>query len=258
MAHAMIASWPAAMIARWPAAMIARWPAAMIASILGKWLLFDLLAPVLRTARRQSAWSTDLGANGILIGMAEGAEDLRAGDADRQAVAERLRIALDEGRLAFHEYDTRLQEAYQARTYGELNRLVADLPASASVERSAVVPPVVPSVVPAAPVTPAVAYPNATRRWLVALWDDYFGAVSICVAVWLAIGLTSEDWQGFWPIWVAGPWGAYLVYETTKGLATGEPQRWAVRQDRKRTAKDLKRQRKREIGAAEESDAAEA
>jgi len=53
----------------------------------------------------------------------------RAGDADREAVAERLRIAAGEGRIEPWELDERLGQAYGARTYGELAALVADLPA---------------------------------------------------------------------------------------------------------------------------------
>ena len=56
---------------------------------------------------------------------------MRAADADRQAVADRLRAALDEGRLDLHEYDERLQRAYAAKTYGELDGLLADLPGRA-------------------------------------------------------------------------------------------------------------------------------
>jgi hypothetical protein len=50
-----------------------------------------------------------------MLGTMEPGE-LRAGDADRERVAERLRLALDEGRLNLHEYDERLQEAYAAKT----------------------------------------------------------------------------------------------------------------------------------------------
>ena len=53
----------------------------------------------------------------------------RAGDADREAVAEQLRIAAGEGRIELWELDERLGQAYGARTYGELAPLVADLPA---------------------------------------------------------------------------------------------------------------------------------
>jgi hypothetical protein len=61
---------------------------------------------------------------------------LRASDADRDAVAERLRQAAVEGRLEPHELEERLDTALRARTYGELDRLVVDLPARRRVERS--------------------------------------------------------------------------------------------------------------------------
>ena len=53
---------------------------------------------------------------------------LRASDADRDAIAERLRQAAVEGRLEPHELEERLHTALRARTYGELDRLVGDLP----------------------------------------------------------------------------------------------------------------------------------
>ena len=54
---------------------------------------------------------------------------LRAADADREAVAERLRVAASEGRLELWELDDRLGRAYRAKTYSDLETLVADLPA---------------------------------------------------------------------------------------------------------------------------------
>ena len=55
-------------------------------------------------------------------------DEMRAGDGDRQAVAEQLKTALDEGRLDLHEYDERLQQTYAAKTFGDLDGLVTDLP----------------------------------------------------------------------------------------------------------------------------------
>jgi Flp pilus assembly protein TadB len=55
---------------------------------------------------------------------------VRASDADREAVAERLRQATIEGRLTAEELEERLHAALRARTYGDLRRLIADLPAS--------------------------------------------------------------------------------------------------------------------------------
>ncbi|WP_414685456.1 DUF1707 SHOCT-like domain-containing protein [Micromonospora robiginosa] len=70
----------------------------------------------------------------------DGQREMRAADRDREAIAERLRVALEEGRLGLHEYDERLARTYGARTYGELDEVVADLPGPAPAERSAVVP----------------------------------------------------------------------------------------------------------------------
>jgi hypothetical protein len=53
----------------------------------------------------------------------------RAADTDREAVAKRLRVAASEGRIEPWELDDRLGRAYQAKTYGDLETLVADLPA---------------------------------------------------------------------------------------------------------------------------------
>ena len=53
---------------------------------------------------------------------------LRASDSDREHIAERLRKATAEGRLVAEELEERLGAALRARTYGELDALVADLP----------------------------------------------------------------------------------------------------------------------------------
>jgi hypothetical protein len=53
---------------------------------------------------------------------------MRASDADRAHIAELLRRATDEGRLLAHEFDDRLGQTLNARTYGELDAIVADLP----------------------------------------------------------------------------------------------------------------------------------
>ncbi|QVQ54804.1 DUF1707 domain-containing protein [Spiractinospora alimapuensis] len=53
---------------------------------------------------------------------------MRAADSDRDQVAERLREAAAEGRIALDELDERLERTYQARTYGDLIPITADLP----------------------------------------------------------------------------------------------------------------------------------
>jgi len=55
--------------------------------------------------------------------------DLRASDADRDRVADILRDALAEGRLTTEEHSERLDGVYAAKTVGELEPYVRDLPA---------------------------------------------------------------------------------------------------------------------------------
>ena len=63
---------------------------------------------------------------------------MRAADADRDQVVEFLNTAYIEGRLSKDEYDARLENAFSARTYADLDQLVTDLPGA----RAALVSPV--------------------------------------------------------------------------------------------------------------------
>jgi hypothetical protein len=58
--------------------------------------------------------------------------ELRASHEDRDRVVELLRVSAGDGRLTADELDERLEQAMTARTYGELAKLVADLPAAGS------------------------------------------------------------------------------------------------------------------------------
>jgi hypothetical protein len=55
---------------------------------------------------------------------------MRASDADRDRVVELLNVAYGEGRLSKDEYDGRLENAFSARTYADLDQILADLPAA--------------------------------------------------------------------------------------------------------------------------------
>jgi len=66
---------------------------------------------------------------------------IRAADVDRDRVAGILGTAYTEGRLSKDEYDARLDAALSARTYGDLDDVVRDLPVPA------------PAVTPVTPVT---------------------------------------------------------------------------------------------------------
>jgi hypothetical protein len=59
-------------------------------------------------------------------------KDWRASDADREKTAEALREAAAEGRIGLDELDDRLSAVFAAKTYGELEPIIADLPAAGS------------------------------------------------------------------------------------------------------------------------------
>ncbi|KUJ66251.1 hypothetical protein ACZ90_39425 [Streptomyces albus subsp. albus] len=61
--------------------------------------------------------------------MSDDLPDMRASDAERERVADALRDGVAEGRLTMEEFEERLDAAYRARTHGELEPLVRDLPA---------------------------------------------------------------------------------------------------------------------------------
>ena len=105
----------------------------------------------------------------------------RASDADRERVAERLRVAAGEGRLTAEELEERLERALSARTEEELTPLLADLPA------------------------PAPAAPRPARRRAAPLGAHaraYVAVSVLLVAIWAFTGAGY-----FWPIWPILGWG---------------------------------------------------
>jgi hypothetical protein len=159
-----------------------------------------------------------------------GREDMRAADADRERVAERLRAALEEGRLDLHEFDERLQGAYGAKTYGDLDGLLTDLPVAA--------PPV--------PVTAARVQPagRPTGEWLVHVWQGWVPTALVLTAIWAISGMGD-----YWPVWVVGPWALFLLWQSVSGLVSGAPRRMVE----ERAAKALEAdERKRKRQAFEE------
>jgi uncharacterized membrane protein len=56
---------------------------------------------------------------------------MRAAAADRERAVDVLKAGFAEGRLTQEEYNYRMDRAYNAKTYGELAALTADLPAGA-------------------------------------------------------------------------------------------------------------------------------
>jgi Domain of unknown function (DUF1707) len=108
---------------------------------------------------------------------------LRVADADRERVAERLRRAGGEGRLAPEELEERLEAAFAARTLADLAPLVADLPAES-------------------PPRPR----PAPRGWAHGEVRAFVATSILLVAIW---ALTGAGY--FWPVWPILGWGVFAL-----------------------------------------------
>jgi Domain of unknown function (DUF1707) len=139
-------------------------------------------------------------------GELQGAGGYRVGDADRNRTADLLKEAHAAGYLTLEEADERLGTALAARTRGELDRLVADLPPEwrASQERGQRPDGRPPRQRPALP---------AEAVWLVPLVVVITGVILLAV-------LTRGFWFFPWPLlWIFFAFGR-------RGRAGWRPPRW--------------------------------
>lgn len=134
--------------------------------------------------------------------VAVGKDDMRASDADREQIVNRLRLAMDEGRISLHEFDERLQHVYSAKTYGELEPVLSDLPARRDKRKPG-------------DVARQLESGGNVPTWVKIMWTPWVFVSLLTVLIWLATGAGY-----FWPFWVAVPWGLALFIPTTIGVLT--------------------------------------
>jgi hypothetical protein len=113
---------------------------------------------------------------------------MRASDAERAEVTDRLRAALDEGRLDLAEYDRRVQATLTATTTGELVPLTSDLPTDDRARRIA-----------------------ADARGWYREWGAWLGGAVIMTAIWGVNCLRHGEPDFYWPVAPLGIWAAILV-----------------------------------------------
>ena len=132
-------------------------------------------------------------------------DQLRVSDVERAAVQERLRRAVGDGQLDLHEFDTRVQSAWAARTRGELARVTRDLPE----------PPPEPPSPP--PLGRRFSDDDAgtAMRILTIIWSC---AVAINFVIWATVSLAIQDFLHPWWLYVAGPPGAILAVLYASGI----------------------------------------
>jgi hypothetical protein len=135
---------------------------------------------------------------------------IRASDADRDRTAALLREHHAAGRLTAEEFSERLDKAYAAKTLGELDELLADLPGidlyqlpDASLQRGRRNP-------PGGYPLPWLMGPGSVSRfspaWKAA-WGSWLSVSLVCFVVWLLSGHPGS----LWFLWIAGPWGALML-----------------------------------------------
>lgn len=130
--------------------------------------------------------------------------DIRVSDRDRQHAADRLKAAMDEGRLDLFEYDERLAQAYRSATYAELDRLFHDLPPTARPVSTT------PAPRPPQPIRPR---PTGLPTALRVLWIVYPGVLVINLVAWTLNSLGNGEPDTFWPMWLLVP-GVILAVVT--------------------------------------------
>jgi hypothetical protein len=112
---------------------------------------------------------------------------LRASDAERESIVTQLREHGAAGRLDVDELEQRIGAAYAARTHGDLEGLLADLPARPAARRAA-----------------------APRRHLPGHeWAGFVGVNALLIAIWAVSGAGY-----FWPAWVMVWWAFALVMKS--------------------------------------------
>jgi hypothetical protein len=112
-----------------------------------------------------------------------GDSDVRISDAERDEVVTVLRDATSAGRLTLEEFEERLGEVFAARTAGDLQHALRELP-----------------VQPERPPAPVPEEAALRRRWHRRLRGEVVTFVlpnAVCNAIWLA-----GDAERWWPGWV--------------------------------------------------------
>ena len=145
---------------------------------------------------------------------------IRASDDDRDKAASLLREHHAAGRLDAEEFDERLDKALSAKTMGDLDALLADLPhidlyrlpghglsrgggpAGSSPLAAAMAGP------------PARSHGRLSAAWGAA-WGSWLTVSAVLIAIWVLSGAGYP-----WFAWIVGPWGIVMA---GRWLSGGHP-----------------------------------
>jgi hypothetical protein len=146
------------------------------------------------------------------VRLVPGDPRIRASDADRDRATALLREHHAAGRLTAEEFHERMNKALDAKTLGEIDELMADLPAidlyqlpDASLRRAA--PGSRQSLVPRDPDGSASPARFAPGTAAMAAWATVTAAL---VAVWAVAAVLGGTWFPWWAV-IAIPWIWVLI-----------------------------------------------
>jgi hypothetical protein len=143
---------------------------------------------------------------------------LRIGDAERESTAALLRRHAAEGRLTLDELDDRLQQVYAAKTAGDLNAQLEDLPSiRTEVEL------VKPDTKPVSRQEQRAACRQERRGGRggpssLVMWSGWISTNLILIAIWVLTNLGGGD--NHW-----NPWFLWYTVPTAIGLISREVSR---------------------------------
>jgi hypothetical protein len=130
-------------------------------------------------------------------------DQVRASDVDRKAVQDRLHQAHANGEIDLAEFDTRVRTAWQAKSRGELARIVADLP---------------PLRTGKPPVKRGAGY--TAMKVLTTIW---LSLSVVNLVVWGILWLTLDRYVYPWWLWVVIPPGSVLAVLWWLGIGRPKP-----------------------------------
>jgi len=149
---------------------------------------------------------------------------IRASDDDRERTVALLREHHAAGRLTVEEFNERMDQAYAAKTLGDLDELMTDLPAIDLYRLpDASLPSHYRRQIPGAGSIQAAAgvgglawgHGRFSPVWAAA-WGSWFSVTLLCFVIWALSG------AGYlWPLWISGPWGAIMIGRWISGSHPG-------------------------------------
>jgi hypothetical protein len=143
---------------------------------------------------------------------------IRASDDDRDRTATLLREHHAAGRLDAEEFNERLDKTFAAKTVGELDELLSDLPSidlyrlpDHGLPRRPPVPGAGSHLEALAATGMSPPHSRFSPAWQAA-WGSWLSVSAVLVVIWTLSGMGYP-----WFAWIVGPWGAIMLARWVTG-----------------------------------------